>query len=156
MFKLTLIACGNKMPAWVDEAVKEYTKRLKEYLTLSIVEIPLIKRTKNTDLSRIMDKESALMIAAIPNGSRVVALEIEGESFSSEKLAVKFEMLQQINSHLCLLVGGPEGLTANTLARCDEKWSLSPLTLPHPMVRIILFEAVYRAWAILNNHPYHK
>ena len=156
MFKITLIACGNKMPSWVDEAVKEYVKRLREYVNLSIIEIPLLKRTKSGDLTRILEKESALIIDAIPNAARVIAMEIEGESFSSEKLATKFEMITQVNSHICFLIGGPEGLSANTLARCDERWSLSSLTLPHPMVRIILFEAIYRAWSIINNHPYHK
>ena len=144
------------MPSWVDEAVKEYVKRLREYVNLSIIEIPLLKRPKSGDLTRILEKESALIIDAIPSAARVIAMEIEGESFSSEKLATKFEMITQVNSHICFLIGGPEGLSANTLARCDERWSLSSLTLPHPMVRIILFEAIYRAWSIINNHPYHK
>lgn len=156
MFKLTLIVCGNKMPSWVEMASSDYAKRLKEYVNLSIIEIPLIKRSKSSDLTRIMEKESALIIAAIPHGARVVALEIEGQTFSSEKLARKFELLQQTSSNLCLIVGGPEGLSAQTLARCDEQWSLSPLTLPHPLVRIIVLETIYRAWSIINNHPYHK
>ena len=144
------------MPSWVETAVNEYAKRLKEYVNLSIIEVPLLKRSKSSDLTRILEKESAMVINAIPNGSRVIALEIEGETFSSEKLAKKFELLQQVNSNLCFLIGGPEGLTAETRAHCVERWSLSSLTLPHPMVRIILLEAIYRAWSIINNHPYHK
>lgn len=156
MFKITIIACGNKMPSWVDTAVTDFSKRLKEYVNLSFVEIPLIKRTKSSDLTRIFEKESALMINAIPPSARVIALEIEGETFSSEQLAEKFKVTQHVASHLCFLIGGPEGLAKQTLAHCHERWSLSALTLPHPLVRIILLETIYRAWAIINNHPYHK
>lgn len=156
MFKITIVACGNKMPAWVNEAANEFLKRLQDNLLFNIVEIPLIKRTKSSNLSQIIEKEAALMKAAIPAGSHLVALEIQGKTFSSEQFATKFAALQQITSHLCILIGGPEGLNKNQLNLCQEKWSLSSLTLPHPIVRIVLLEAIYRSWAILNNHPYHK
>ncbi|WP_419421037.1 23S rRNA (pseudouridine(1915)-N(3))-methyltransferase RlmH [Legionella sp. D16C41] len=156
MFKITIISCGNKMPTWVEQGTNEYSKRLKEYVKLNLIEIPLIKRTKSSDLKRIQEKEALLINSSIPESARVIALAINGETFSSEKLATKFATLQRINSHICLIIGGPEGLTEPTLARCQEQWSLSALTLPHPLVRIILLEAIYRAWSILNNHPYHK
>lgn len=156
MLKITLIACGNKMPAWIATGAAEYAKRLKEFVNLSILEIPLIKRTKSSDSSRLLEKESELICVAIPNRAHVIALEIEGESFSSEKLAAKIELLQGHHSHLCFLIGGPEGLHAQTLARSAERWSLSKLTLPHPLVRIMLLEGIYRAFSIINNHPYHK
>ena len=103
-----------------------------------------------------MEKESALIKDALPNGARIIALEIEGKSFGSEELAQKITQLQQTASHLCFLIGGPEGLSQETLKLCNERWSLSKLTLPHPLVRIILLETLYRAWTIINNHPYHK
>lgn len=156
MFKITIIACGNKMPSWVQTAVLDYSKRLKEYVHLSIVEIPLVKRVKSTDLTRALEKESAMMVNAIPHNARVIALEIEGVTFSSHKLAEKFELLQHKTSHICFLIGGPEGLTPETLSHCNERWSLSSLTLPHPLVRILLLETIYRAWSIINHHPYHK
>jgi len=156
MLKITLITLGNKMPAWVDQAVSEFCKRLQDGVAVTIVEIPLLRRGKSTDLSRIMEKEMHLMSAAIPNSARVIALDLGGESFSSEQLAVKLEHLQQINSHLCFLIGGPEGLSPQLIARSDERWSLSKLTLPHTLVRIVLLETLYRAWSILHNHPYHK
>lgn len=156
MLKLTIIACGNKMPSWVNEAANDYSKRLKEFVNLTLIEIPLQKRSKSSDLTRIMEKEAMLMQAAIPGGSHVIALAIDGETFSSEKLANKLEHMQQKTSHLCLLIGGPEGLSPATLALCQARWSLSCLTLPHPMVRIVLLEALYRAWSISHNHPYHK
>ncbi|STX51306.1 rRNA large subunit methyltransferase [Legionella busanensis] len=156
MFKITIISCGNKMPAWIEQGFNEYSKRLKEYVKLNLIEIPLIKRTKTSDLKRILEKESLLIDAVIPDAARIIALEIGGKTFSSEKLALKFEALQQITSHVCFIIGGPEGLTPHTLARSQEQWSLSSLTLPHPLVRIVLLEAIYRAWSIIYNHPYHK
>ncbi|HGK6671847.1 TPA: 23S rRNA (pseudouridine(1915)-N(3))-methyltransferase RlmH [Legionella feeleii] len=156
MFKITLIACGNKMPSWVNTAVAEFSKRLQDYVSFNLVEIPLAKRGKSTDLTRILEKEAALISAAIPSNARIIALEINGNSFTSEKLALKLEQLQQITSHLCFLIGGPEGLIPSVIARSNERWSLSQLTLPHPLVRIVLLEALYRAWSIIHNHPYHK
>lgn len=156
MLKITLVACGNKMPSWVAEAVSEFSKRLQEYVHFNLIEIPLAKRGKSSDLTRILEKEANLINTAIPSGSRVIALDIGGESFSSEKLAQKLEQLQQTTSHLCFIIGGPEGLIPQTLARCNERWSLSQLTLPHPLVRIVLLETLYRAWSIIHNHPYHK
>ena len=156
MLKITIVALGNKMPDWVNEAVHEFKKRLNDGLCVSLVEIPLIRRGKSPDLARILEKEMSAMKDAIPNGSRVIALDLKGESFSSEELACKLEKLQQISSHLCFLIGGPEGLSPAMLANGHEKWSLSPLTLPHTIARIVLLEALYRAWSILQNHPYHK
>ncbi len=147
---------GNKMPSWVETAVQDYQKRLQEQLQLSIIEILLLKRGKTHDLKRVLEKENQLFHAAIPIDARLIALEIKGESFSSEQLATKFESLGRINTRLCFLIGGPEGLSPEILQRCDERWSLSPLTLAHPMVRIVLLEAIYRSWAIINHHPYHK
>ncbi|STX28990.1 rRNA large subunit methyltransferase [Legionella beliardensis] len=144
------------MPAWVEQGVNEYTKRLKDYIKFNLIEIPLIKRAKTSDLKRILEKEALLINASIPDGARVIALTIDGETFSSEKLATKFEALQQMVSHVCFIIGGPEGLSELTLSQCQERWSLSALTLPHPLVRVVLIEAIYRAWSIIHNHPYHK
>lgn len=144
------------MPGWVDEAVREYSKRLSESASLNLIEIPLLRRGKSTDLSRILEKEMQTMRAAIPHGARLIALDIQGESFTSEALALKIKKLQHISSHLCFLIGGPEGLSPELLTLCDERWSLSQLTLPHPLARIILLETLYRAYSIINNHPYHK
>ena len=156
MLKITLVTIGNKMPVWVDQAVKDYAKRQQDGVSLTIVEIPLMRRGKSTDLSRILEKEMSMMSAAIPNNARLIALDITGESFSSEQLALKIDRLQQMTSHLCFLIGGPEGLAAELISRSDERWSLSMLTLPHTLVRITLLEALYRAWSILHHHPYHK
>ncbi len=156
MLKVTVITLGNKMPAWVVQGSQEYAKRLNDGIQLKIIEIPLIRRSKSSDLSKILEKESVLIQEALPHNSRIIALDIEGKSFSSEELAIKISQLQHTDSHLCFLIGGPEGLSQETLNRCDERWSLSKLTLPHPLVRIILLETLYRAWSIIHHHPYHK
>jgi 23S rRNA (pseudouridine1915-N3)-methyltransferase len=156
MLKITIVTLGNKMPTWVDQAVKEYAKRLQDHVALNIIELPLIRRGKSTDLSRILDKEMMLMSAAIPPQARLIALDLKGDSFSSEQLALKIDRLQHIASHWCFLIGGPEGLSSELITRSDERWSLSMLTLPHTLVRVTLLEALYRSWSIINNHPYHK
>ena len=156
MFKITIVAIGNKMPQWIDQGSQEYVKRFNDGIQLKLVEIPLIKRGKGSDLNRIREKEASLIKEAIPSGARIIALAIQGNSFTSEELASKINQLQHVTSHLCFLIGGPEGFLQEILSLSDEHWSLSKLTLPHPMVRLILLEALYRAWSIINNHPYHK
>lgn len=156
MLKMTLITLGNKMSNWVCDGTQEYAKRLSDGIQFKMIEIPLVKRSKSSDLARIMEKEALLMKEAIPSNCRVIALNMTGKSFSSEELADKIAQLQQISSHFCFLIGGPEGLSPDILALADEHWSLSKLTLPHPLVRIILLETIYRAWSIIHNHPYHK
>lgn len=156
MFKITIIALGSKMPNWVNEPVAEFSKRLKEFAQVTIIEIPLIKRGKNNDLPRIIEKESILMNEAIPSNAHLVALAIDGKTFSSDELAQKLLAIQHVSNHICFIIGGPEGLNEAVLNRCQESWSLSKLTLPHPLARIVLIEAIYRAFTMTTNHPYHK
>ena len=156
MLKITIIALGNKMPDWVALVCNDYSKRFNDGLQLKLIEIPLLRRSKSSDMIRILEKESASIKHLLPSNSHLIALDIQGKSFSSEGLAVKLTQIQQLSSHLCFLIGGPEGLSQEILNLCAERWSLSHLTLPHPLVRIILLETLYRAWTINNNHPYHK
>ena len=96
------------------------------------------------------------MLAAIPKGCRVVALEIQGKPWSTNQLSIQLQNWMQGGQDIALLIGGPEGLAKDCIQRADQSWSLSPLTLPHPMVRVIIAEQLFRAWSILNNHPYHR
>ena len=120
MLKLTLITLGNKMPDWVVQGTNDYAKRFNDGIQLKMIEIPLIRRSKSSDLSRILEKESSLIKEAMPHGARLIALDIEGKSYSSEELATKITLLQQISSHLCFIIGGPEGLSQDVLKLCDE------------------------------------
>lgn len=154
--QIHLLAVGSKMPGWVEQGYEEYAKRLPPECALKLVEIPAGKRGKGADIARLTREEGEKMLAAIPKGAKVVALDVLGRPWSTEQLS------QQLNSWLgegrdvALLVGGPEGLADTCRARADQLWSLSPLTFPHPLVRIVLAEQLYRAWSILQNHPYHR
>lgn len=154
--QLHLIAVGNRMPAWVEQGYQEYAKRLPPECALVLHEITAGKRGKNADIARLTRQEGEKMAAAIPKGSRVVALEVGGRAWSTEQLSARLDSWMGEGRDVALLVGGPEGLEPGLSAAADERWSLSPLTLPHPLVRIVLAEQLYRAWSILKGHPYHR
>lgn len=154
--KIKLLAIGGKMPSWVVTAFQEYNKRMPPDLSVELVELPLGHRGKGADLSRAIKKEGDAMLAAIPANDWVVALEVTGKSWSTEQLASNMERWQLNGRNVSLLIGGPDGLDPRCSARADQKWSLSSLTLPHPMVRILLSEQLYRAWTVIQGHPYHK
>lgn len=125
-------------------------------LPLELVEIPLATRGKNADVARLMRREGEQMLAATQPGERIVTLEVNGRNWSTEELAGQLETWRLEARNVNLMVGGPEGLADEVSARSEQRWSLSALTLPHPLVRILLAEQLYRAWTILNRHPYHK
>lgn len=154
--RVRLIAVGTKMPSWVTEGYQEYQKRLNQDLTLELMEIPAGKRGKNADVVRITEKEGEHMLAAIPSGDHIISLDVPGKKLSTEKLAQRLEQLMQQGQHVSLLIGGPEGLAPSCKQKAQESWSLSELTLPHPLVRVLMAEQLYRAWSILKGHPYHR
>ncbi len=144
------------MPQWVETGYSEYAKRMPAGMAVKMVEISPGHRGKNADIKRAMAKEGEQMLAAIPKGDTVVALEVTGKPWSTEQLADKLGGWRQEGNNLSLLIGGPDGLHPDCLSRAAAKWSLSNLTLPHPLVRVVLSEQLYRAWSILQNHPYHR
>jgi len=154
--KIHLLAIGSKMPDWVTKGYAEYAGRLTGKVQLQLREIPAEKRTKNSDVKTLCKKESMKLLAAIPKGCRVVALDVLGQSWSTEKLASQMENWMMSGQDIALLVGGPEGMTRECVERADQVWSLSALTFPHPLVRVLLSEQLYRAWSITENHPYHR
>ena len=154
--RISLIAVGTRMPAWVETGVAEYRKRLPPEISFETREIALGKRGKNADITRAMAEEGAAMLAAIGARDRVIALDVRGKALSTEQLAEKLAAWQMHGDDVSLLVGGPDGLANVCLERASERWSLSALTLPHPLVRVLLAEQLYRAWSINHNHPYHR
>ncbi len=154
--RIKLLAVGTKMPAWVEQGVNEYSKRLPPEIKFEIKEIPLGKRGKGADIKRAIAAEGQQMLALIPQADKVIALEVTGKAWGTEKLAGELQQWQREGDNITLLVGGPDGLASECQARANQQWSLSALTLPHPLVRIVLAEQLYRAWAINNNHPYHR
>lgn len=154
--KIRLLAVGSKMPAWVTEGYQEYCKRLPIDFQLELVELPLGHRGKGANKERAIRTEGDAMLAAIPKGDKVIALCVEGKNWSTEQLAMQAEGWRMEGQNISLLVGGPDGLDSRCVAQADQRWSLSGLTLPHPLVRIIVAEQIYRAWTLLQSHPYHK
>ncbi len=154
--QIHLITVGNRMPDWVETGYKEYAKRLPRECELVLKEIVPGRRSKSCDVTKIVKEEGERMNTFIPHGSHIVALELSGKAWSTTDLAVALKRWLESGKNITMLVGGPEGLADPIKARANEYWSLSPLTFPHPLVRIIVAEQLYRAWSILNNHPYHR
>lgn len=154
--QIHIIAVGERMPEWVQAGYLEYAKRLPHECRLRLHEIPAGKRTKGADLARLTRDEGARQLAAVPTGSWVVALDRTGRELDTLALAGNLEKQLGAGSDLALLVGGPEGLSPECLAAARDCWSLSKLTLAHPVVRVVLAEQLYRAWSILKNLPYHR
>lgn len=154
--KIHLLAVGTRMPAWVQTGYGEYAKRLPPECELRLVEVTAGKRGKNFDVQRTLEAEGRALLSKLPAGARAVCLDVAGKPWSTTQLAQRLQVWMASGTDVGLMIGGPEGLSPECKARADETWSLSPLTLPHPLVRIVVAEALYRAWSLLNNHPYHR
>lgn len=154
--RLRILTITHKSPSWISEGYEEYAKRLPSSCSLELVEIPAEKRGTNADLKRIADREGEKMLQAIKPNHLVVALDVLGEAWSTEELSKNLKTWLQSGRNIDLLIGGPEGLAPSCLQKAAVKWSLSPLTFPHIIVRLIVAEQIYRAHSILQGHPYHR
>ena len=158
--KIHLVAIGEKMPPWVLAGYDEYARRLPRECSLVLRELPLATRGKSGgnpgDALKWKREEAELIRAALPKGAYIVALDVVGKTWDTPELSRRLGVWMQEHSDVVLLVGGPDGLDEALLNEAHARWSLSPLTFPHPLVRIVLAEQVYRAWSLLNNHPYHR
>ena len=154
--RLTIVTVGGKMPHWVDQAVEDYSRRLPRELKLDWRELPLARRGRDLSPERLREREGEQILKAIPDGDRVIALDVQGRAWSTAQLARQLQDWQMSGENYSLLIGGPDGLSDACLQRAERRWSLSELTLPHPLVRVLLVEQLYRAWTITVNHPYHR
>lgn len=154
--RIYLIAVGQRFSGWIEQGYHEFAKRLPGDCRLVLIEIATSKRRKNSDTRRLLEREGKQMSAAIPRSSTVIALDINGQHWSTMQLAKRLDTWRQQGRDIAILVGGPDGLAPDCLARARYVWSLSNLTLPHALVRILVAEQLYRAWCITRNHPYHR
>ena len=154
--RVRLIAVGTRMPKWVEQGVAEYEPRLPREWRFEIVEIPVAARGDNADIARLKQAEGGKMQRAIPAGADVIAFDERGELLSTMEWAKAVEGWQRHGRDVALLVGGPDGLAPECLARANRRWSLSKLTLPHGLVRVTVLEQLYRAWSVTAGHPYHR
>ena len=153
---IEIIAVGQKMPDWVNRGYADYAARFAGDLSLGLTEIPLQKRTNTSQLAAAQNKEAAQIRSALQTSDYIITLDIPGREHSSASLAARLQHWQENHRQLALIIGGPEGIAPEIRALAHESWSLGKLTLPHPLVRIIVAEALYRAWSINHNHPYHR
>ncbi len=154
--RIQLIAVGQKPPAWVGEAWQEYARRMPRECPVRLIEIAAGRRHKNANIPSIVAAEGERMLAAIPRGARVIALDERGQEWDTRRLASEMDGWMHQGRDVALLIGGPDGLAPACRERADHAWSLSRLTLPHALVRIVVMEQLYRAWTLNSNHPYHR
>ena len=154
--KCRLIAAGTRLPEWVNSGFREYQKRLRAPLVLELQEIAVAPRRAGDNPQRAILREGADMLAAIRPDDYVMALEITGVPRSSEQLSLWLAERMRDGRSLAFLIGGPDGLSPDCRARADQNWSLSSLTLPHALVRVVVAEQLYRALSLLAGHPYHR
>ena len=154
--KLTVVAVGHKMPGWVDAAFADYAKRLPRNFSLELVEVRPEPRTSGKSVPQLLDAEAARIDAAIPEGATRVICDEHGEDLTTRRLSEKLRQWQDSATAIALVIGGPDGLAPSIKQSARMSLRLSSMTLPHGLARVLLAEQIYRAWSILQNHPYHR
>ncbi|MEZ0231773.1 MAG: 23S rRNA (pseudouridine(1915)-N(3))-methyltransferase RlmH [Methylophilaceae bacterium] len=153
--KLRILSVGHKMPNWVESACSEYIKRMPREMVIEIVEIKPDKRAAGKNAQQVQEAESKRILEAAGK-DYLIALDEHGATVTTIQLADRMQSWQREGRDVSLVIGGADGLHADIKARAHWMWSLSALTMPHGMVRVMLTEQLYRAWSVINNHPYHR
>ncbi len=156
MLKIDLVAVGTRPPPWVVQGIEQYSSRLKRDCRFQILEIKTSDRKKKQSIATHQADEAQLIDSHFSADARVIAMDSRGRIWSTEQLAGKVEAWSQQTNHFQFVIGGPDGLADVILNRADETWSLSNLTFPHFLVRVLLAEQIYRALMLNANHPYHR
>jgi 23S rRNA (pseudouridine1915-N3)-methyltransferase len=154
--RLSIVAVGERPPAWVETAVAGYLARIPKPYSPKLVEVAPGRQRRAGDVARAIVDEGERVLAAVPNGARLVLLDERGETWRSADLAKRLAAWAHEARPSVLAIGGPDGHADAVRARADATWSLSALTLPHALVRVVVVEQLYRAWSINAGHPYHR
>ncbi|AZR82712.1 23S rRNA (pseudouridine(1915)-N(3))-methyltransferase RlmH [Thiomicrospira sp. S5] len=150
------IVIGQKMPRWVQDGYTEYAKRLPKACSLKLVELPMATRGKSGSVAHYKAEEAKRILAVLPKGCQLVVLDEHGQQTTTVQFSQKLDDWLASGQDVALVVGGPDGLAPELIQQAEWKWGLSKLTLPHPLVRVLVAEQIYRAWSVLQNHPYHR
>ncbi len=154
--RLVLCAVGQKMPTWADEAYEDFAKRFPPEMRLVLKAVKAEPRTTGKSTEQLMAAEAQRLEAACPKGARRVFLDERGERVTSRQLAQRLETWRGDGRDVAIFIGGPDGLDPALKSTADEMLRLSDLTLPHAFVRVLLAEGLYRAWSVMEGHPYHR
>ncbi|APD51018.1 23S rRNA (pseudouridine(1915)-N(3))-methyltransferase RlmH [Francisella hispaniensis] len=154
--KIKIITLGEKPPKWVSDGYDEYKKRLSKSIPLELIELPIAKRTKTGNTKLWMEQEAKTILGKLNDSDYLVILDVNSKIISTEELADKMQDWKFNNPNVVILIGGPDGIDQSIKNIAKEKISISKMTFPHPLVRIIIAEQLYRAYTILEGHPYHK
>ena len=157
MPEIRIVCLGTKMPQWVNSAVENYITRIpKTQFEVNLTEISLIKRTRSSNIKNVLEKESQKVLESVPKHYLHISLERTGKKISSETLSLQMRKWQDDAQPVAISIGGPEGFPSSHIQQCNQLWSLSALTMAHPVARVVLAEQLYRGWSIINGHPYHR
>ncbi|MCY4467856.1 MAG: 23S rRNA (pseudouridine(1915)-N(3))-methyltransferase RlmH [Thiotrichales bacterium] len=154
--RIHLIAISHRRAGWEQDGFREYARRMPPELSLELHEIAPSKRRKRSPAERCVEDEGRRLVAAVPGSARVVALDERGSRWTTLELANRIERWMHDGRDVALLVGGADGLAPACIEAAEHRWSLSPLTLPHGLARIVVAEQLYRASTIIRRHPYHR
>ena len=152
---MRVLTIGTRMPDWVSRGVEEYARRMPRDKTVEWCEIPASKRSRDTAESRMLDDYQAID-RRLRDQETIVVLDVDGKVVSTEAIAESIATWQDEGAKVAFVIGGPDGVHPQLKAKATVKWSLGRITLPHPLVRVILAEQLYRAWSINSGHPYHR
>jgi 23S rRNA (pseudouridine1915-N3)-methyltransferase len=154
--RVTIVSVGHKMPAWIQEGFHEYVRRMPPEIRIEMVELKPEERGAGKSSEKAKEIEGERLIAAVPDSAMLLALDEKGRSVTTQGLSVMLSEWMRDAVHPVFAIGGADGLSAAVKERADKLISLSALTLPHALVRVVLAEQLYRAWSILARHPYHR
>lgn len=155
LVRVRVLAVGNKMPVWVEQGVAEYSRRMPREISVEWLDLPLAKRgTGSADSYR--KQEAEFIQSKLNQDEDLIALDVQGQAVSTEKIADRLADWQMRGRRVCLVIGGPDGLHQSLLSMASERWSFGRMTLPHTLIRVILAEQLYRAWSLQSGHPYHR